>query len=98
MKIGPVLRDHTAPQDQDYGRRRLRKGAARVALDMMTTGQGIGHGLRAEAMMRGHSVKNLSRMADGMNPVVITRPTKRWCRVCRNDGLDPWQDVDHYHA
>ena len=64
MRLGPVTRDHTAPQDQDEGRRRLRKGAALVALDIKRKGF-YGEGLRANDMAQGHSERTLERFARG---------------------------------
>lgn len=61
----PVIhREHTAPQWQDAGRRRLRSGAARVALDIKRRGFQA-PGLRAEAMAQAHSERTLERMAAG---------------------------------
>ena len=97
MSLGPVIHDHTAAQSEDAGRRRLRTGAARVALAMTASGRDRGMGLRAEAMADGTSVRNLDRMAHGMNPVTILRPSKRWCKTCRDDGRDPWQSPNHAH-
>lgn len=97
MSLGPVVNDHTAPQSEDASRRRLRTGAARVALELTGSARNRGCGLRAEAMADHVSVRNLDRMAHGMNPVAVLRPSKRWCAVCRRDGIDPWQDPDHAH-
>ena len=54
------MRDHTAPQDQDAGRRRLRAGAARVALDIKRKGF-YGEGLKANEMAQGHSERTLEK-------------------------------------
>ena len=93
--LQPVIRDHTAPAWQDEGRRRLRKGAAFQARQMRDTGHGVGHGLKAEALMRGTGATNLSRMAVGMKPVAVTKPTARWCKACRDAGREAFQPLDH---
>lgn len=95
MAFGPVTRDHTAPQSHDWGRRRMRTGAARVAREMRDTGHGLGKGFRAEQIMRSTSSRNLNRMAEGMNPVAVTQPTSRYCNRCKARGQDPWQPPDH---
>lgn len=95
MDLAPVQREHTAPQSEDAARRRLRTGAARVAQEMRDTGQGVGQGFRAEAMAFGVGSRNLGRMADGMNPIPVTRPTARWCGTCKRAGAEPWQPLDH---
>lgn len=69
-----------------------------MAQEMSVTGHGIGMGLKAEAMMRGVSPTNLDRMAQGLNPVIAVKPSKRWCYACSKAGVDPWQEVGHYHA
>ena len=97
MSLTSVTRDHTAPQTEDWGRRRLRKGAASVAREMRDTGHGIGLGYKAEDMMRGTSRRNLSRMAEGFSPLVITRPLSRWCKICKDAGENPWRSPEPHH-
>lgn len=90
MSLGPVTKDHPAPQSQDWGRRRLRSGAAKVALDITRKGL-FGEGLRAAAMAQGTSEHNLERMAKGRNPSTIGTPTLRHCLACSRAGRpDPW--------
>lgn len=73
-------RDHTAPQDQDWGRRRLRAGCAKAALDIKRRGWD-GTGLRASAMAEGHSERTLERWAEQRGAVVMSSGMD-FCRRC----------------
>ena len=64
MSLGPVSRlGRTAPASEDAARRRLRAGAANVALRIQRTGEGVGSGFVAEHMAQGHNARTLERWA-----------------------------------
>jgi len=82
--FGPIKTygERRGPKADDVGRYRLRKGCARVALQVKRTGNGIGSGTMAEHFSNGYSESALEAMAGQVLPKASTLPSHIRIRNC----------------